>query len=118
MRNSTVFCVPSKTAANGDSEGLGMVFLEAGLHSLPVVSYAHGGVQEAVSDGVTGCLAPEGDVVALAQNLRLMLADTQRATQFGRAARERVLRCFDIRNQILQIEEMYDRASESAYKRC
>ncbi|WP_084223159.1 glycosyltransferase [Mycolicibacterium holsaticum] len=116
MRRSTVFCVPSKTAPNGDSEGLGMVFLEAGLNSLPTVSYAHGGVPEAVSDGVTGLLAPEGDTAALAQNLSHLMSDTNRATRLGVAARERVLQSFDIRKQIARIENLYDQAAASTHR--
>jgi glycosyltransferase involved in cell wall biosynthesis len=115
MKDSTLFCVPSKTASNGDSEGLGMVFLEAGLHSLPTVSYLHGGVPEAVCDGVTGLLAPEGDVAALAQHLGDMLSHPQKASQFGIAAHDRVLRLFNMTEQAAHMEELYDRASESTY---
>lgn len=113
MRDSTVFCVPSKTAPNGDCEGLGMVFLEAGLHALPTVSYLHGGVPEAVVDGETGLLAPEGDVVALARNLDEMLSNSQRASQLGLAANKRVLNRFNIAIQAGHTEELYDRAFES-----
>ncbi|OBB57322.1 hypothetical protein A5757_21345 [Mycobacterium sp. 852013-51886_SCH5428379] len=114
MRECTVFCVPSRTASNGDSEGLGMVFLEAGLHSLPVVSYRHGGIPEAVSHGETGLLAPEGDIATLSQHISLMLEQPDRATQFGIAARTRVMRCFDIERQISRLEDFYDQIVESS----
>ena len=46
MRRSTVFCVPSRRARDGDREGFGLVFAEASARLLPVVSHASGGVPE------------------------------------------------------------------------
>src|SRR5690554_622290 len=64
-----VLGAPSRTAADGDAEGFGMVFLEAAAQGTPAVAYRHGGVRESVVDGETGLLAPEGDIAALAENL-------------------------------------------------
>ena len=46
--------MPSKTARSGDSEGFGLVFAEAQAMGLPVVSYKHGGIPEAVEHSKTG----------------------------------------------------------------
>ena len=56
MRASTALCVPSRTATNGDEEGLPMVVLEAAAHRLPLIAYTAGGIAEAVTDGETGLL--------------------------------------------------------------
>lgn len=111
MQESAIFCVPSKTAANGDSEGLGMVFLEAGLHALPTVTYRHGGIPEIILHEKTGLLAPEGNIGALAENLSRMLTDGELRRRYGDAARERVTRNFNITHQIPQLEQLYDDAS-------
>jgi glycosyltransferase involved in cell wall biosynthesis len=73
LRRATVFCAPSITAANGDSEGLGVVFLEAQAMGVPVVSSLHGPIAEAVCHGETGLLAPERDIEALAVHILTFL---------------------------------------------
>ncbi|GGC16548.1 glycosyltransferase [Cellulomonas carbonis] len=108
LARAAVFCGPSRTTAEGQEEAFGIVFLEAALHGLPVVAYRHGGVPEAVVDGVTGLLAPEGDVDALAAHLGSLLADPARAATLGAAGRARVLRDFDVRTQTARLEEVYD----------
>lgn len=108
LGRAAVFCAPSRTTAAGQEEAFGIVYLEAGLHGLPVVAYRHGGVPEAVADGETGLLAPEGDVDALAANLRALLDDPARAAAMGRAGRERVLREFDVQAQTAELESIYD----------
>ncbi|RMG33862.1 MAG: glycosyltransferase family 1 protein [Gammaproteobacteria bacterium] len=44
----------------GDPEGFGMVAIEAAAHRLPTVAYASGGVVDAVRNGVSGWLVPQG----------------------------------------------------------
>lgn len=49
-----------------DVEGFGMVAVEAAAHGLPTVAFATGGVSDAVQDGCSGRLIPQGDVDAFA----------------------------------------------------
>lgn len=51
----------------GDSEGFGMVAIEAAAHGLPTVAFDAGGVGDAVADGVSGLLIPAGKSEAFAQ---------------------------------------------------
>jgi glycosyltransferase involved in cell wall biosynthesis len=108
LRRSAIFCGPSKTSPDGDVEAFGMVFLEAALHGLPVVAYHHGGVSEAVDDGRTGLLAPEGDVPALADHVRRLLESPGEAAALGAAGRARVLAQFDVVQQTRLLEDLYD----------
>ena len=64
MRRASVLAVPSMTAADGDSEGLPNVVVEAAASGLPVVGTRHSGIPEALDDGATGFLVPEGDAGA------------------------------------------------------
>jgi colanic acid/amylovoran biosynthesis glycosyltransferase len=108
LSTARVFCVPSITAANGDSEGLGMVFAEAQGMGTPVVSFRHGGVPEIVVEGRTGLLAQEGDFNLLALNIQRLLEDHgfwNRCAEEGTAwVRSR----FDLKLQTLQLEQVYE----------
>jgi glycosyltransferase involved in cell wall biosynthesis len=101
---------PSVTAQNGDSEGFGMVFAEAQAMGTPVVSTLHGGIPEAVSDGQTGLLAPERDVVTLTKNLRLLLTHEERWRELSANGVRWVRERFNLRQQSHLLEELYDEA--------
>lgn len=103
-----LFVAPSVTATDGDVEGLGMVFLEAQALEVPVVSFASGGVVEAVVDGETGLLCAEKDVAALADNIAQLLENTALRHQMGQRGRARVEAQFDIRKQCALLEQIYD----------
>lgn len=108
MRSASAFCAPSHTAADGWTEGFGLVFLEAAREGLPVVSYATGGIPEAVEDGVTGLLAAEGDVAGLSERLESILRDVDLAHEMGQAGQRRVEE-FDVVKQTALLEDIYDR---------
>jgi glycosyltransferase involved in cell wall biosynthesis len=109
MNRAYVFSVPSVRADSGDSEGFGIVFAEAQAMELPVVSFASGGVPEAVSHGETGLLAPERDWQALAEFLSTLLRDDLLRHQMGKAGRARVLSHFDLKTQTSRLETLYSR---------
>lgn len=111
LRRHAVFCGPSQRAANGDAEGLGMVFVEASNAGLPVVTYRHGGVPEVVADGETGLTVPERDVDALSAALARVLSDPDWARALGRAGQQRVAGLFDRRNHAARLEALYDEVS-------
>lgn len=106
-----VFCVPSRRAASGDSEGLGMVFLEAASRGAVVVSTRHGGIPEAVIDGETGYLVEEDRADLLADALSLALTDDVERERRAAAALERVHREFDIQRCTEALERVYDQAA-------
>lgn len=108
MRSAAVLCNPSRTAPEGDAEGFGMVFLEAAAQGLAIISNRHGGIPEAVLDGVTGLLADENDVAQLRTNIHSLLSDNQARMQLARAGYERVHRDFDIRARTADLEALYD----------
>lgn len=111
LSRSSIFCAPSRTTAEGAAEGFGIVNLEAALHGLPVVAYHSGGVPEAVIDGRTGLLAPDGDVDQLTCNLMRLLANPQESASMGAAGRQRVLDQFDIRIRNTALEDIYDKVA-------
>lgn len=108
LSQAAILCCPSRAVREVDIEAFGQVFLEAARAGVPAVAYRHGGVPEAVEDGVTGLLAPEGDVQVLSQHLGTLLDDPSRAAAFGAAGRRRVRDHFDLRQQAVLLESLYD----------
>ncbi len=82
-----VFVMLNRTTPDGDVEGFGMVFLEAGACGRPVVGGASGGAVEAVRHGVTGYLVPEGDEDAAVRTLVGLLQDPEARERMGEAGR-------------------------------
>lgn len=108
--NSDIFVHPSEITAASDQEGVPNSLLEAMATGLPVLSTLHGGIPEAVENGVTGWLVPEKDVAALAEKMiRLGVDSAERATM-GRAGADSVRMNFEQTAQIAQLESYYDEA--------
>jgi phosphatidylinositol alpha-1,6-mannosyltransferase len=74
----------------GSFEGLGLVYLEAGAAGKACVAAAGAGVDEAVVDGETGFLVPQGDVDSAGRALARLLADRDLRRRMGGTARHRV----------------------------
>ncbi len=107
MNRAKVFCVPSVIAESGDAEGLGVVFGEAQVMGLPVVSSHSGGIPEIVAHGQTGFLAPEKDGESLAQYILQLLQDPALWQRFSRTGKERVHRLFDQRQLSQTLGDIY-----------
>ena len=109
LNRAKIFGGPSISADSGDAEGFGIVFAEAQAMGVPVVSFASGGIHEAVSHGETGFLAPEHDWQLLTKYILELLSDEQLWRRFSCNGRDRVLKLFNIKNQAIHLEEIYDR---------
>jgi glycosyltransferase involved in cell wall biosynthesis len=109
MWSASVFVGPSRVASTGDTEGLGMVLLEAAARRLPVITARVGGTPEAVADGATGYVVDPDDPEAIAVRLRQIFGHSQFATQLGAAGRKRVVAHFDVSKQTPLLEDYYDR---------
>lgn len=68
------------------SESFSLTVQEACAHAVPVIATDSGGPAEIIDDGVTGFLVPIGNVHAVADRMRTLLADPGRARAMGRAA--------------------------------
>jgi glycosyltransferase involved in cell wall biosynthesis len=84
------FVLPAVIDAKGDTEGLGVVLLEAMVNGKPVIASAAGGIVDIVRDGRNGFLVPPGDAPALADAVRACIADPERARRMGMQGREDV----------------------------
>ncbi|HEV2816413.1 MAG TPA: glycosyltransferase [Allosphingosinicella sp.] len=110
MRRAAVLAAPSLTAADGDAEGLPNVVVEAAASGLPVVATHHSGIPEAVEEGRTGFLVPEGDCGALAGALAAAL---RAGPEMGEAARALAEERFDRVRLGARLEQLYDEVAAS-----
>jgi phosphatidylinositol alpha-1,6-mannosyltransferase len=75
----------------GDVEGFGITFLEAGACGLPVVGGRSGGIPDAILNEQTGLLVDPGDQDQIASALVRILADESYASRLGHGGRKRVV---------------------------
>ncbi len=74
-RLGDVFVMPNRALPNGDTEGFGLVFLEANACGLPAIAGRDGGSPHAVQDGVNGLLVDGASVDAIAAAMTRLLED-------------------------------------------
>ncbi len=90
-------------------EGLPRVLIEAAAMGKPVVATDTRGCREVVEDGKTGILVPMKDSQALADAILELLSDKERASQMGKAGRERVVALYDERRYFWKTDAEYRR---------
>ncbi|WP_420447996.1 glycosyltransferase family 4 protein [Candidatus Palauibacter sp.] len=80
-RTSDVFILPAVVDSKGDTEGLGVVLLEALEFGLPLIASDVGGIPDIVRHGETGLLVPPGDAGALANAIVGVVGDPATARE-------------------------------------
>ncbi len=98
------FIMPTIGGA-ADREGFGMVYVEAALCGIPSIASHLPGVDEAVLDGKTGILVPDGDVDALASAIERLANNPVERRQLGEAAKIRATYEFTADKQFGKLRE-------------
>lgn len=83
-----LFAMPNREI-NGDTEGFGMVFLEAAACGKPAVAGMAGGTGSAIEHGTTGLRVDGADMAAVVDALKTFLGDADYAQKVGLTAQER-----------------------------
>jgi len=86
--SADLFAMPNRTMPDGDTEGFGLVFLEAAACGTPSVGGRAGGAVDAVQHNETGVLVDGTDVSAIAFAVTEMLTDEVKRKAMGQAAME------------------------------
>lgn len=73
--SSDIFVLPSVVDSQGNTEGLGVVLMEAMACKLPVIGSDVGGIPDIIQDGESGLLVPEKDVTGLSRSIITLLED-------------------------------------------
>lgn len=102
--------LPAVVDQRGDTEGLGVVLLEAMSHGVPVIASRIGGITDIVEDGKTGLLIAPGDARQLAAAVERLAEDTALARRLGEAGRRVVQERFGWEAIAARWEEVYRQA--------
>jgi glycosyltransferase involved in cell wall biosynthesis len=106
-QQASAFVLPAILDARGDTEGLGVVLLEAMNYGVPVIASRIGGIVDIVMDQQSGVLVPPADAAALARALQQLLADPARARALGETGRRRLAEHFSWDAILARIEAVY-----------
>lgn len=104
------FVLPAVVDSRGDTEGLGVVLVEAAEFGLPLVASSVGGIVDVVEDGVTGLAVPPEDPRAISDALRRLSEDPVLAENLATGARARVRSLFDWDGIIDRLEAAFQEA--------
>ncbi|HEV3049222.1 MAG TPA: glycosyltransferase family 4 protein [Longimicrobium sp.] len=107
MEGCDCFVLPAVVDAKGDTEGLGVVLLEAMSYGKPTIASAAGGIVDIVRDGRNGYLVPPGDAPALAGAITRMMDDPARAREMGIHGRDDVRADFSWDVIVGRLAEVY-----------
>lgn len=104
---SDALVLPSILDARGDTEGLGVVLLEAMSYGVPVVASDIGGITDIVEPDRSGLLVPPGDSAQLARALERLARDPALAARLGAAGEQRVYSAFGWPEIMAKWERLY-----------
>ncbi|MGB7533080.1 MAG: glycosyltransferase [Halobacteriota archaeon] len=108
-----IFLHPSVHASDGDTEGGAPVsIIEASASGMPILSTTHCDIPEVVTNGESGYLVPERDVDALAEKLEFLVLSSDVWGNMGLNGREHIEKNYDVKKQVQQLEEIYDKVSK------
>ena len=107
MRTHDMLLMPSVIHSNGDRDGIPNVIMEALSHRMPVIATDVCGIAEVVIDGETGFLIPQRDARALADAVRRMVENPDKARAMADAGRAHVTAMFDSERNITALMQLY-----------
>ncbi len=100
-----LFAMPNRDVG-GDSEGFGLVFLEAAAAGKPVIAGRAGGTGSAVVDGVTGLQVDGENLEEITEAAVALLAEPEEAAAMGARARQRVLDNFTHERRVRELQQL------------
>ncbi|MEJ2629716.1 MAG: glycosyltransferase family 4 protein [Acidihalobacter sp.] len=88
-RAGDVFVMPNRRMENGDTEGFGLVFLEANAAGLPVIAGKDGGSVDAVTDGDNGLVVDGASVEQIHVAMHRLVLDARLRHRLAENGRRR-----------------------------
>jgi len=109
LQRATLLVLPSV-----EPEPFGRTLVEAMASGCPPIATASGGPLEIIQDGVNGLLVPQGDVNAVADAVRGLLADPVRTRALGGAGRQRAVEAFSLGRMVSEMASLLNLAGKRA----
>jgi len=104
---ASVFVHPSVELEDGRKDGVPVSMMEAMAMELPVVSTWCSGIPELVDHHANGILVPQRDHERLAEAVCYLLENPGVAKEYGRGARGKVMRDYNIEVNALKLVELF-----------
>lgn len=112
VKRAAALAAPCVVGVDGNRDGLPTVVLEGLALGTPVVATPITGIPEAVVDGRTGILVPEGDVTALAAALGTLIDQPELRCSLAQAGRRHVEANFDSRKNTALLWQLIREATQ------
>ncbi|MGB9706820.1 MAG: glycosyltransferase family 4 protein [Microgenomates group bacterium] len=105
-QKADIFVAPSQATRHWQ-EQFSMVLLEAQASGLPIVTTCSGAIPENV--GQAAILVPPADFYSLAEAIKKFILNPKMREEYGKKARERAVKYFDIKIGAKKLEEVYQK---------
>jgi len=102
-----IFCLPAIVDQKGDTEGLGVVLIEALAHKKPVIASNTGGIPDIIVNNLTGILVPPGDSQSLADAMLKLINNRRLRQRLGTEGERYVRRKFSWSRIIDRVVAIY-----------
>jgi glycosyltransferase involved in cell wall biosynthesis len=111
FRNCDALVLPAIVTETGDTEGLGVVLIEAMGYAKPVIASSAGGIVDIVRNDDTGLLVPPGDADALASAIRRAMDDPATMATISRRGKLFAEQAFSWDTIVTRLIEAYGSAT-------
>ena len=105
-KKAKTFALPV-TVINDAPHGIPNVLTEAMSMGLPTIATNVPDLSELIEDGKNGILVPDKNPEKMAEALRMVLSDHKLRQHFGKNARERIVRDFDLKKHAHEMSELF-----------
>lgn len=106
-QDADLFVMPNRTLENGDTEGFGLVFLEAAAAGTTSVGGRAGGATDAIIEGETGLLVDGSDPQEIANAIVRLLLDNDLRETLAANAKTHAQSC-DWKHKALELNTFFD----------
>jgi glycosyltransferase involved in cell wall biosynthesis len=102
-----IFVLPSIITKTGETEGLGVVLIEALSYGIPVIGSKVGGIPDIIIDGKTGLLFEPGDHEDLAKKIILLIENPELRQRLVEEGQKHILENFSWEKIVEKMEKVY-----------